>query len=43
MEVKVIDEKDLSFLKGQDIVKVLYMNTDFSYLKKIEREVSDLD
>ena len=42
MEVKVIDEKDLSFLKGQDIVKVLYMNTDFSYLKKIEREVSDL-
>ncbi len=32
--------KDLGFLKGQEIVKVLYMNTDRAYLNKIEEELS---
>lgn len=42
MDVIETDAKDLSFLKGQEIVKILYMNTDFSYLKKIEKETADL-
>lgn len=36
------DDKDLSFLKGEGIVKLLYFNTDFSYLKKIEADLSDI-
>ncbi len=37
---KEVSENDLGFLKGQDIVKVLYMNTDKTYLQYIERELS---
>ena len=33
---------DIDFLKGKDIVKAIYMNTDFNYLKKIESEITDL-
>ncbi|MCD7839400.1 MAG: Cof-type HAD-IIB family hydrolase [Erysipelotrichaceae bacterium] len=42
MEVTEIFDKDLDFLKGQDIVKVLYMNTDYSYLNQIEEELKDI-
>lgn len=42
MDVKEIDEKDLSFLSGEQIVKILFMNEDFAYLKKIEEEFKDL-
>ena len=41
MEVREIFDKDIEFLRGQDIVKVLYMNTDYAYLKKIEEELSE--
>ena len=38
---------NIDFLKGQEIVKVLYMNTDYQYLKGIENDLkeitSDLD
>jgi len=33
MEVKEIFDDHIDFLKGQEIVKVLYMNTDYDYLK----------
>ncbi len=33
---------NLDFLKGQEIVKVLYVNTDYSYLKKIEEDLKDV-
>lgn len=36
------DHEDLSFLKGQNIVKCLYENTDYAYLRKIAEEVSPL-
>ncbi len=42
MEVVEFFEPNLSFLAGQEIVKVLYMNTDYSYLKRIEEELSDV-
>ncbi|MCM1497994.1 MAG: Cof-type HAD-IIB family hydrolase [Clostridium sp.] len=42
MEVTEIFTENLDFLAGQDIVKVLYMNTDYSYLKKIEEELKDI-
>ncbi len=42
MEIREVFETDLSFLHGEEIVKVLYMNTDYSYLKQIERDLSDL-
>lgn len=42
MPIEEVDWKDLSPLKGQEIVKVLYMNTDYSYLKKIEKDLSDI-
>ena len=31
MPVTEIFDKNLDFLKGQDIVKLLYVNTDYSY------------
>lgn len=37
MAAEEIEEKDLNFLKGQNIVKVLYMNKDHEYLRKIEQ------
>lgn len=33
---------DIDFLKGQEIVKAIYMNTDYDYLRKIESEITDL-
>lgn len=35
-------ERSLDFLKGQDIVKILYMNTNYQYLKKIQSDLADL-
>lgn len=32
----------IDFLKGRDIVKAIYMNTDFAYLRRIESEIADL-
>lgn len=47
MEVTEISDDNIDFLKGQEIVKVLYMNTDYQYLKGIENDLkeitSDLD
>ena len=47
MEVTEIIDDNIDFLKGQEIVKVLYMNTDYQYLKGIENDLkeitSDLD
>ena len=47
MEVTEIFDDNIDFLKGQEIVKVLYMNTDYQYLKGIENDLkeitSDLD
>lgn len=42
MEVIEIFEDNIDFLKDQDIVKILYMNTDVPYLNKIEKEVAHL-
>ncbi len=42
MPVTEIFDKNLDFLKGQDIVKLLYVNADYSYLKQIEYELNDL-
>lgn len=33
---------DIDFLKGKEIVKAIYMNTNFDYLKKIQGEITDL-
>lgn len=35
-------DQNLDFLKGQEIVKCLYVNTDFDYLKKIESEMEPM-
>ena len=37
-----IFEDNIDFLKGKDIVKFIYMNTDYSYLQRIAEEVKDL-
>ena len=42
MEVREVFDKNLDFLKGQEIVKCLYMNTDYSYLQRIARELEDI-
>lgn len=42
MEVKEFFEPNLDFLAGQEIVKVLYMNTDYAYLKQIEEDLKDV-
>ena len=42
MEITEIFTENIDFLAGQDIVKVLYVNTDYSYLRKIENELSDI-
>ena len=42
MEVEEVFETSLDFLAGQEIVKVLYMNTDYSYLKQIEADLKDI-
>lgn len=42
MEVTEIFDDNIDFLKGQEIVKALYMNTDFDYLKQIEEDLKDI-
>ena len=42
MEVTEIFEKDLTFLKDQEIVKCLYMNTDYSYLQEIAKDLEGI-
>lgn len=42
MDVTEIFDNNINFLKEQEIAKVLYMNTDYSYLKKIEEDFSDI-
>lgn len=41
MEVIPIDHRDLDFLKDQQIIKLLYQNTDFEYLKSIEESLPE--
>lgn len=33
---------DIEFLKEKEIVKAIYMNTDYDYLKRIQSEITDL-
>ena len=42
MEVEEFFDKNINFLKGQEIVKALYVNTDQDYLHKIESELKDI-
>ena len=42
MEVTEIQERNLDFLKGQEIMKCLYMNTNHQYLEEIARDLSDI-
>ena len=42
MEVEEIFHRSLDFLRGEEIVKVLYMNTDHAYLQQIARELEDI-
>ena len=42
MEVTEIFDDNIDFLKGQEIVKVLYMNTDYQYLKGIENDLKEI-
>ncbi len=42
MEVVEFSENSLDFLRGHDMMKILYTNTDFAYLQKIERDLKDL-
>lgn len=40
-EFKLIDNQDLDFLKGQDIAKVLYANTDMDYLHQVAEKIAN--
>lgn len=42
MPIQEIFEKNLDFLEGQEIVKILYMNMDSSYLRQIEDDLKEL-
>lgn len=42
MEVIEIFDKDIDFLKDEEIVKVLYMNTDRKYLNQIEEDLKGI-
>ena len=42
MEVVEVQDRNLDFLRGQEIVKCLYMNTDHPYLEAIARDLSDI-
>lgn len=42
MEVEEIFVDNIDFLKNEEIVKCLYTNTDFNYLKKIEEDLKDI-
>lgn len=37
-----IFEDNIDFLKGKQIMKVIYMNTDYEYLRRIEKEIAHL-
>lgn len=41
-EIIPLESPSIEFLKGQNIPKVLYMNTDFNYLKQIQDELGEL-
>lgn len=42
MDYILVDDPDLSFLKGQQIIKVLYEHNGYDYLNMIEEKVADL-
>jgi hydroxymethylpyrimidine pyrophosphatase-like HAD family hydrolase len=42
MEVTEIFDDNIDFLKGQEIVKALYMNTDRAYLEQIAEDFKDI-
>ncbi|MGM9960601.1 MAG: Cof-type HAD-IIB family hydrolase [Allobaculum sp.] len=42
MEVTVFDQDNIDFLQGQEIVKALYVNTDYDYLHQIEEDLKDI-
>ena len=42
MEVEEVFDKNLNFLRGQEIVKCLYMNTDHEYLNQIADDLKDI-
>lgn len=42
MEMQEFFTDDLQFLRGQEIVKVIYVNTDWHYLKNIEDDLRDI-
>ena len=42
MEVQEFFTDHLDFLRGQEIVKMLYVNTDYSYLKQIQKDLEDI-
>ena len=42
MEITEISEPNLDFLKGQQIIKMLYANPDCDYLRRIEKDIRPL-
>lgn len=42
MDYILVDDPDLSFLKGQQIIKVLYEHNGYDYLNQIEEKVAEL-
>ena len=42
MEVVEVPHRTLDFLAGQEIIKILYMNTDHRYLESIAEDMADL-
>lgn len=42
MDYREFEDTDLGFLKGQTIIKVLFENTDYEYLKSLEAQFDDI-
>lgn len=42
MPMREIFDQNIDFLKGQEIVKVLYMNLNQSYLRQIEKDLKEI-
>jgi hypothetical protein len=42
IQIEMVSDRDLSFLKGTDIVKVIYAKPDYAYLKQIEADYADI-
>ena len=42
MAIEEIDEPNLNFLKNENLVKILFVNTNQEYLNKIANELSDI-